>query len=194
MVILAAGEGRRYGGIKQLAPIQNKPMLLHVMEHCRACPDTDLYVVLGAHEKAIRAQIDRGETSVLLNENWRDGIASSIRAATEKLQFDYDALCFIGGDQPFVPTARLQRMISCWQLNPDRIFCAAYGDTYGIPALFPQRYFTHLLELRGDQGAKSLLKEEGPMVEHIDIPEAAMDIDTPEQLAKYLNQLEARSG
>jgi molybdenum cofactor cytidylyltransferase len=53
-----------------------------------------------------------------------------------------------------------------------------------VPAIFPRGLFTALLELKGDQGARTLLQKPGAAVATIDFPEGELDLDSPVDLAR----------
>jgi molybdenum cofactor cytidylyltransferase len=92
-------------------------------------------------------------------------------------------------DQVLVASDEYQRLLDVARTNPERPIAAAYDDTVGVPAVFPARYFERLSALQGDRGAGSLLKSDDQVVP-IDMPSAAFDIDTPEQLAAALKDPE----
>lgn len=181
LVILAAGEGRRFGGVKQLAPWRGKPLIRWPVDACLAVSDADTFLVLGAHREAVRPVLDADAPRVLVNRDWRDGMAASIRTAVQQLG-DYSALLFLAGDQPAVTADHLRRMVGLWRGEPRRIVAARYRQIPGIPVLFPADLFPELLALEGDRGARGLLTRHGERVLALDMPEAALDIDRPADL------------
>ncbi|MDB6147264.1 MAG: hypothetical protein JWO45_928, partial [Spartobacteria bacterium] len=65
------------------------------------------------------------------------------------------------------------------------LVAACYSGRIGTPALFSRRYFADLLQIEGQGGAKSLLERHASGVLPIDFPEAACDLDTPEDVAEF---------
>lgn len=183
MVILAAGEGRRFGGIKQLAPFRGRPMAQHIVDACRAVPDSDTFIVLGAYRSAIEPELDLAGVGIIGNDQWREGIASSIRAAVVALAPRYRAMMFVAADQVFLNDCELQTLVNRWQAAPDRIVAARYHDRLGIPVVFPALYYEDLMTLKGDRGAAKLLARPGSRIIIVPLPSAARDIDTPGDLA-----------
>lgn len=187
IVVLAAGASRRFGSPKQLARYQGVPLLEHVIKNCSTLSQKSqgvpTYVVLGANRQQIEGRVRLDNAGVLYNPAWETGIASSVRTAVQELASRFDALLLVAGDQPLVSTHQLSRMIERFHEDPEKIVAARYSDGLGIPALFPRRCNKKLLTLSGDTGAKSVLMEEGEAVVGVPMPTAALDIDTPDDLA-----------
>jgi molybdenum cofactor cytidylyltransferase len=72
----------------------------------------------------------------------------------------------------------------CWQQRPDRIVAAQYTGTTGAPAIFPSELFGELAALQGDRGARALLSLHADRVVAVPMPSAALDVDTPADLAR----------
>lgn len=183
VVILAAGEARRFGSAKQLAEVNGKPLLQHVIETCQQLEGTDLFVTLGANSEEIQSQLEIDRQNLIPNPEWQEGIGSSVRVATNQLQKNYQAILFVAGDQPLISETQLSALIFKWHESPELICAASYMDTVGVPAIFPQSFYRNLLQLQGDQGAKKLLVENSHNVRLVNIPEAAIDIDHPANIS-----------
>jgi hypothetical protein len=95
-------------------------------------------------------------------------------------------------DQALLQADSLKGLISAWRQQPDRIAAARYAGSLGVPAIFPQRLFPDLLGLRGDRGAKQILRVRAQVVTGIVMPDAEFDLDTKTDL-KQLREMEARS-
>jgi len=83
-------------------------------------------------------------------------------------------------DQPRVDAAALHRLLVAWRRRPGVPAAARYAGRAGVPAMLPRRHWRAARALRGDEGARSLLR--GVQVTLVDMPEAALDVDTPEDL------------
>ena len=90
-------------------------------------------------------------------------------------------------DQPAVTADDLRRLVNTWLRQPNCIVAAQYAGTAGVPAIFPREDFAALSTLRGDAGARALLQRAGDRLVRVPLPSAAIDIDTPEDLAKLQN-------
>jgi molybdenum cofactor cytidylyltransferase len=187
-VVLAAGGASRFGSAKQLLCIQGEPLLVHAARKAAALAGERIVIVLGARAGQIEPQLAACPGRRLLNPAWEEGIASSLRAGVGALPADSSAVLVLLADQAAVSAADLAHLAAAWQGQPERIAAAAYGDAgrTGVPAIFPRAWFAGLLQLTGDTGARALLARHPEAVQAVPMPSAALDIDTPEDAARYL--------
>lgn len=181
-LVLAAGASRRFGSPKQLARIGGQSLLQRAIAHTTDSVGSGVTVVLGAHAAAIAHTLPPGSASLLINRNWQEGISSSIRLGVQRLPGACDGVMLVLADQPLVGSQMLQRLITAWRRQPRQIIASHYSSITGVPAIFPRWCFPDLLALRGDQGARVLLRRYAQHVIRLAHPEAAIDIDYPEDL------------
>ena len=183
-LVLAAGAGRRFGAIKQLAPVRGEPLIRHAIALAEAVAPGALKVVLGAHRTQIAAQLPPGVPAIE-HPGWAEGLGSSLAAGIVGLRGQPDGVLLLLADQIALRPDALQALVARWRALPETVFCAFYGGQPGVPAIFPRRLFAELATLRGERGAKPLLlRERGPATQ-LAMPEAAIDIDTAEDLARW---------
>ena len=181
-LVLAAGASRRFGSPKQLARIGGHSLLQRAIANATDSVGSSVTVVLGAHAAAIAQTLPPGSASLLINRDWQEGIASSIRLGVQRLPGACDGVMLVLADQPLVGSQMLQRLITAWRRQPRQIIASHYSSVTGVPAVFPRWCFPDLLSLRGDQGARVLLRRYAQHVIRLAHPEAAIDIDYPEDL------------
>ena len=184
ILILAAGASSRFGSPKQLARIRSKTLIQRAYDcAARLFPD-DTFVVLGAHRDAILEELTVAnsipQSRILYNRNWALGIGESINFGIQVLESQYDEIMIILADQVQITPRDVQTLVdSCVE---DAIICADYNGGRGVPAIFPRRYFEHLTGLSGDTGAKALLQREDIKIIAVPMPNAAIDVDYPDDL------------
>jgi CTP:molybdopterin cytidylyltransferase MocA len=139
-------------------------------------------VVLGARAAELAPLLTHSAASVVINRDWREGIASSIRAGVARLPSSCGAVLLMLADQAAVTSEDLKRLAGVWRRQPDYIAAARYGTTTGVPAIFPRSTFADLGALRGDVGARALLQRNPDRVVRVPMASAAIDVDTPEDL------------
>jgi len=181
-IVLAAGASTRFGEPKQLVRFEGQPLLQHVIAGATELAGPAVSVVLGAHAAQISATLPSGGATLIVNRAWQEGIASSIRAGIARLPGACDGVLLLLADQPLVGGASLGRFVAVWRRQPRHIVASRYGAATDLPAIFPRWCFADLLALRGDQGARILLRRYADRVVRLSNPDAAIDIDTPEDL------------
>jgi len=130
--------------------------------------------------------IDQDGIDLLYNEHWEQGIASGIVAGLQTLiarHKDIQQVIFAVCDQPYVSAALFEQLYAVQNSSSKNIVASAYADTLGTPILFTQKYFDLLLGLKGDEGAKKLLKTFPEDLARVDFPLGYIDIDTVEDYA-----------
>ena len=143
-VILAAGSSSRMGFPKQLAEVRDKPLLQAIIDKVNINFDNSS-VVLGSENETISEKIDFKNSNILINENWPEGITSSIRTALffYQNQKEINNIIFFLGDQPEVEV----EVIDC--LNNDdhdgsKVLVPQYRYKLGFPILIPRIFWTKL--------------------------------------------------
>jgi molybdenum cofactor cytidylyltransferase len=193
-LVLAAGEGRRFGGAKLAAELDGRPLLDHALEAMLAVPAIErVVVVLGAHSEELAARADLGGVETTLCEEWREGISASLRAGARTLA-DAEAIVVALADQPFITRQVIAAIVDQVD-SPAPAARATYAGRPGHPVLIKRRLFAAIEELRGDAGARDLLAAAGVRgVEcgHLCRPD---DVDTREDLeaARGLFAIEAET-
>jgi CTP:molybdopterin cytidylyltransferase MocA len=194
IVVLAAGGATRFGNLKQLALLDGRPLLAHVLGRAVAVAGSSVSVVIGARAAAIAPLVNRFNASLIINRDWTEGIASSIRLAVQRVPGASAGAMLLLADQLGVSSADLQQLADLWRRQPGCIAAARYGGTLGVPAIFPRALFGELLELRGDRGAQRLLRRYQARVVALQLPGAALDVDTPEDLQRLGGAQPAEAG
>lgn len=193
IIILAAGASTRLGQPKQLVKLGGRPALHIVIANAVAVAGADVTVVLGAHARELTYLLSRTSASWAINREWEEGMASSIRTGLARLPPACQAVLILLGDQVGVTPDDLRRLIDAWKANESCIAASVYDRHVGVPAIFPSFCFSELAELRGDHGARPVLERHRDRVTRIAMPNAAIDLDTPEQLAHLSKHFNAES-
>tara|TARA_B100002052_G_scaffold54731_1_gene47913 strand:+ start:72 stop:668 length:597 start_codon:yes stop_codon:yes gene_type:complete len=143
-VILAAGDSTRMGFPKQLAEIKDKPLLELVIEKVNSNFQLST-VVLGYENELIEEKINFYNSNILINENWEEGIVSSIRTALffYQEQKQIENLIFFLGDQPEVKDEVIFKLLNNESHN-SKILIPQYRYKLGFPILIPRQFWSKL--------------------------------------------------
>jgi CTP:molybdopterin cytidylyltransferase MocA len=183
-LVPAAGGATRFGGPKVLAHFRGEPLVRPAVGLLvPRCP-AGVHVVVGASAAGVRAVLAGGPpVTIVDNPDWSRGLSTSLARGVAALPPDADAVLILLCDQVAVTAADLDALVAGWQVEPAVIAAAGFGGRVGPPVIIPRSFWPQFAALRGDQGARSLL---GWHEEHttVPMPHAALDVDTPEDLAR----------
>lgn len=203
IVLLAAGKSERFNGIKQLARVDSlntsHPLIIHTLSNLKlfsqltqssalANSNQDsIYVASGVYHRQLTINLD---ASVNLHycENAHLGMGSTIAEMVNFVESDAPStshilLCLV--DQVALMPADYAKLYKQALFNPTKLICGQSEVGISAPAIFPKQYFSHLKQLSGDKGAKSILHHHQNNLIKVAMPNAEFDIDTQEDLAKW---------
>ena len=188
-VVLAAGASRRFGSTKQLAQFGGIPLVAGTADIAFETCGSRAALVIGHDWQAVRDACEPWQGFLLVNDDYEQGLGTSISLAARSLQHAADALIMILADQPFVTTAHVRSLIDKWSGADNEIVATEFSGTLGPPVLFASGCFDELAKLCGDSGARQLLEDPRFNVEGVLFEDAAIDIDSPEDLDAQRSQL-----
>jgi molybdenum cofactor cytidylyltransferase len=185
-IVLAAGRSSRLGIPKQLIEFRGEPLVRRVGKTVADAGASVVVVVVGAEiARVSQALAGFSFTRMVVNEHWQNGLASSLAAGIREVQCldtRADGVLITTSDQPLVSVEALAEMLNAFD-EGSRLVAAAYSGTIGVPAVVAFEHFEELLALDGDAGAGRWLRTKGDAVRRIAMPEAAVDIDTADDVA-----------
>ena len=189
-VVLAAGGSTRMGRPKQLAELDGRPLLAHVLAAVDAAPvdggsgglrtrpPVDRVVVaLGGAADAVLERVDLGRAEPLVVEGWAAGMGHVLASTLAQAGDDWEAVVVLLGDQPLVPGGAVARVVEAWRAGAGPVVTATYGGRPGHPKLFDRRLLPDLLRLTGDTGARDLLATHPDRVHRVEVGDLGSDAD-----------------
>jgi len=187
-IILAAGASRRLGRAKQLVQTEGETLLSRTVRIVLDSGVTTIVVVLGANHESITKAVDLSGVHSVINPDWEQGVASSIRTGVleiQRLDPDSGAVMILACDQPRLTATYLRSMVEAQEgaVEPT-IIASEYSGVVGIPAIFPASQFRNLMGLRGDVGAKQILRNSKSAIITFPLAEGELDVDRPADLAR----------
>ena len=186
-VLLAAGEGSRFGRPKALVELDGQTLAARGFTMLRAGGADPVLIVTGA------AQVELGpdqQARIVCNGEWRTGMGSSLRAALAELQAGPEAGPEIGAavvalaDQPLVGAEAVGRLIAAYRAGAG-VAVASYGGKPRNPVLLAREHWPEVVaSATGDQGARAFLRARPELVTLVECGDTGRpdDIDTPADL------------
>ncbi len=142
-------------------------------------------VVTGANADAVRAAVqDMPHVVTCFCESWESGLSASLKAGIQcvETRANVDGVLVTLSDQPHVTGETLAPIAASFD-GTQRLVAASYDDVIGVPAIFGSEFFAEISTLSGDHGAGKWLRTRENQVRSIPMKEAAIDIDSPKDLA-----------
>lgn len=189
VLIVAAGESKRLGTPKQLLQFEGQSLINRLINIVSGAGSFPITIVLGAEAAAIQAQLPDANLHVVINEDWREGMGSSIRFGLKqmiKADANLDGALILVCDQPFIKSKSVQSLIQMQKSTGLPMAACFYEGIVGTPAVFHQSMFSDLLKLTGDTGAKNMMMDKMSDVAKLNFEKGVIDIDTIEDYQKII--------
>ncbi len=191
IIILAAGESKRLGNPKQLLSFDGNTLLSRVEKTACESMTYPVIAVLGAHAEKIRPTLNIPGLNVVNNNDWQEGMASSVRAGLTSMMELFpqvDGIIILVCDQPFLSHDLIKALIEAQRDAGLPAAAASYSGKLGTPALFHKSLFSALMLLSGDTGARKMLEQMRENVVEVDFEMGDVDIDTQADYERLLNK------
>ena len=190
ILLLAAGSSSRLGHSKQLLKVNNTPLLTLSATTAIESGDHKVVVVVGANVIAHRNLIKHLPVEIVYNPTWHKGMGNSLKVGLSHLTNgtqNLAAIIIMVCDQPLITSSHLKKLIQKYKDSKSPIVASYYSGVAGVPSLFDNSLFSNLLSLGDDEGAKKIIQQRPDLVTTIDFPEGAFDIDTDQDLKKFIS-------
>lgn len=185
-IVLAAGGSRRLGAPKQLLKRDGETLVHRAVRLAGTTQPRRLLLVIGAYAEEMRAAVADQQVEVLVNDDWQEGLASSLRAAARVLNESASAL-ILGCDQPALEPGHLQRLLAGAAASLSGCAATLHGAAPGIPAVVSAAVWRQAHELHGDRGLRgSLQRLSSDALFLLQAAELESDLDTPADVERAI--------
>lgn len=184
-IILGAGCASRFDGVKQLAKLEGKPALQHVVDSVKAVEGgLNGLVVLGCAAGEIEGEIDFYDFSVVLNDDWQEGMSTSVKTGVKQAPESSAGYALLLADMPLITPEQIELVLS--RASPESsIVAASYRGRRGFPVYFDCKWREELMTRpTGDVGARTVIKDHRDELSLVETDDDAVifDIDEPGDL------------
>jgi len=159
-ILLAAGESKRMGELKQLMPFgQNTTIVEQAIDNLLSAAVNEVIVVVGYRAEEVIKSIVGKPVKIAINPNYRQGMSTSIIAGLNLVDSRAQAVMLTLGDQPLINSQTINRLIEEFHNHDRGIAIPTYQGRRGHPIIFAIKYKEKLLELKGDIGGRQIVKD-----------------------------------
>jgi molybdenum cofactor cytidylyltransferase len=193
-IVLAAGRSTRMGGPnKLLAEVGGRPLIRIAVEGALASKARPVIVVTGHQRDRIEETLKGLPVTFAHNPDFAQGLSTSLRAGIAAVPADVDGVVVCLGDMPQIEASLIDRLIAAF--DPERgalVVVPTVDSKRGNPVVWSRRFFTDLVTLEGDVGARHLIGGYPEAVAEVPVTGQAtlIDIDTPDALAAVKAEIE----
>ncbi len=186
-VVLAAGEAKRMGMVKQILPVYNTPILKYVVDNLLETRLHPIAVVVGANKEQVAPALENIPVGVIENPFWANGLGTSIRmglVGSYMLTKGINGLIFLAADMPHNISVTLAKLINLAESNSDKSYI--HMGTGQFPFFIREDLFETLLDLNHDTPFEVLNGIDSTKVLEFKPEVPLVDLNTPEDYLRYL--------
>lgn len=179
------------GSPKQTLQYRGESLLRRAARAALGAGCRPVIVVTGAHAELSRRELDGLDVREVLNSGWETGMASSIRAGIEGLvsaDARASAAVFMLCDQPHVTADVISGLVAEHRVSGSPVVASTYGGSFGVPALFSSALFAELAQLKGQAGAKQVIRRHASEAHFLPFRGGEVDVDTPDDFSRLTAQ------
>lgn len=182
VILLAAGESKRMGRLKQLLPFAGSTILERAIDNLLGSSVDEVIVVVGYKASKVMKAIATRPVKVVVNPEYAKGMSTSIKAGLGAVNPETEGIMLDLGDQPLIDSQTISRLVKEFYDSGKGIIIPTYCSKRGHPVIFAAKYRDRLLKLEGDIGARQVVEENpGDILEvAVDCEGIGVDIDTTE--------------
>ena len=155
-IVLAAGESKRMGFPKMLLDINGSSMLGTVINNIKGSDVDNVLVVLGAYNDILAPLVTNYFVNSCYNENYKDGMLSSVKCGIRYLPHDIEAVLIFQCDQPFIRPDVINKVIKSYRNSDKGIIIPVCNNKRGHPLLLDKQYTPEIEKLDANGGLRSL--------------------------------------
>ena len=184
LIMLAAGNSRRFGSNKLIYEVDGVPMYLQTLRQIQKAalkiPDSRIILVTQMQQSEIIDAAKEIGAEALINPQPERGISSSMQIGLESAK-DADACLFTVSDQPWLTAETIIALYDAFQSENKGMACTIRGEKTGNPCIFSKKYYRELMEITGDKGGKQIIKRYPEDVTYLKISDERelQDVDVP---------------
>ena len=149
-ILLAAGESKRMGTLKQILPFGKSTVIETIIDSLLESDIEKVRVVLGYRSEEISGVIGNRKVDIVINNNYKNGMLSSIKCGISSLPENAEAFLLCLVDQPTIAPSDINKLIKAYRKSGKGIIIPAYNGKRGHPIIFDRKYIDDIINLKED--------------------------------------------
>ncbi|WP_168198344.1 molybdenum cofactor cytidylyltransferase [Crassaminicella thermophila] len=188
-VILAAGMSRRMEEGKLLLPFNGHTIIEEVIDNVKKSKVDFIEIVYGHEGEKIKRIANKKEIVSIYNPDYKKGQSTSVKLGMKNMPNRIEGVLFILGDQPFINSFVINRIIDAFYSYKASIVVPLYEGKRGNPVLFHRKWRESIYSLKGDEGARKILLQNPDKIRYVEFDDSSynLDIDTKEDYTYALS-------
>jgi len=179
-ILLAAGESKRMGTLKQLLPLGDSTMIERAIDTLLASKVDEVIVVLGYKAEEIKEKIGGRTVKTVINQKYSSGMSASIKQGLQEVDKKAEAVMLCLADLPLIDSKTINSLIEAYYNTDKGIVVPVYQRKRGHPVIFSMSYKEELTNLEGDTGGRQILENHSDDIIELPVDSSHItdDIDT----------------
>jgi molybdenum cofactor cytidylyltransferase len=188
-ILLAAGQSKRMGKLKQLMPFGQSTIVEQAVDNLLGSAVYEVIVVVGYRAEDVIKAIAAKPIRLAINPDYEHGMSTSIIAGLNLVHSRVQGIMLALGDQPLVNSQTINRLIEEFYNHDKGIAVPTYQGSRGHPIIFAIKYKEKLLKLKGDVGGRQIIKDHpGDVLEvAVNSESIVADFDTTDDYQAYVD-------
>ena len=170
-ILLAAGQSKRLRGENKLTKLfKGKPLINHILFSLIKSKVNKIIVVLGFEHLKIKTKLLKSKKiKFAINKNYKKGMSSSIKTGLKKLPKNSQGFLIVLGDMPNITKTTINKICSLIARSDKEIILPKFKNRTGNPIGFKQSMIKNIYKIKGDRGAKNIIKKNRKKIQFINI-------------------------
>ncbi len=187
-ILLAAGESKRMGKLKQLMPLGKTTILEQAIDNLLGSRVSEVIVVLGYRAEEVMKKVAVRPVKIAINPAYHHGMSTSIVKGLSLVDDRAHAVMLALADQPFIDSPTINRLIAEFLRHNKGIAIPVYHGRRGHPVIFAIKYKAELLKLTGNVGGRQIIREHPDDILEVAVDSESINIDI-DTISNYHSRL-----
>ena len=159
-IFLAAGQSKRLKSENKLTKLYKKtPLINHSLKSLQKSKVNKVIIVLGHEHKKVKKIIKKNKKNIFIyNKNFRKGLASSIKVGLRKITRSDKGFIIVQSDMPFIKTEDINKIFNSIKLKKFLVYVLKFKNKIGNPIGFDISLIKKFRNIKGEFGAKFMVK------------------------------------